>query len=198
LCILPVVRPWIGPPLTALRYVVYFRLVSWIKTSHMFSYYGASGPSTTSCLEEVRQVAVPYAVGRRDNYSVWSSLSECGTGDEVCPLQLTFYPDDAMPARCMSVCLPVCLLRNVRIAESEPYCHSILFVCLSVRSFRDLQPSTIDRSQPNLVGTCPRTGVSLFGSPVSHTLGARGKICKISPISNAYSCHCERDASCHI
>ena len=46
--------------------------------------------------------------------------------------------------------------------------------------------------------TCPRTRVSLFGSPVSHTLGARGKICKISPISNAYSCHCERDASCHM
>jgi len=65
-----------------------------------------------------------------------------------------------------------------------------LIVCLSVcRSFRDLQPTTIDRSQPNLVG--PRTRVSLFGSPISHTLGARGKIC-------AYSCHCERDASCHM
>jgi len=34
----------------------------------------------------------------------------------------------------LSVCLSsvVCLLRHVRIAESEPYCHSILFVCLSV------------------------------------------------------------------
>jgi len=66
------------------------------------------------------------------------------------------------------------ILCNVRIAESEPYCHSIcLSVCLDVcRSFRDLQPTTIDRSQPNLVG---RTRVSLFGSPVSHTLGARGK-----------------------
>jgi len=75
--------------------------------------------------------------------------------------------------------------------------------CLSIcRSFRDLQPTTIDRSQPNLVSrllyTCPRTRVSLFGSAVSHTLGARGKICKISPISNAYSCHCERDASFHM
>ena len=28
--------------------------------------------------------------------------------------------------------LQMCLLRHVRIAESEPYCHSILFVCLSV------------------------------------------------------------------
>ena len=46
--------------------------------------------------------------------------------------------------------------------------------------------------------TCPRTRVNLSGSPVSHTSGARGKICKISPISNAYSCHCERDASCHV
>ena len=41
----------------------------------------------------------------------------------------------------------------VTFAESETYCHSILFVCLDVcRSFRDLQPTTIDRSQPNLVG----------------------------------------------
>jgi len=49
-----------------------------------------------------------------------------------------------------SVCLSVCC---VTFAESEPYCHSILFVCLDVcRSFRDLQPTMIDRSQPNLVG----------------------------------------------
>jgi len=39
-----------------------------------------------------------------------------------------------------------------------PFC---LSVCLDVcRSFRDLQPATIDRSQPNLVGrSCPRTRV---------------------------------------
>jgi len=54
---------------------------------------------------------------------------------------------------CPSVCLSVCLLHHVRIAENEPYCHSILFVCLDVcRSFCNLQPTTIDRSQPNLVG----------------------------------------------
>jgi len=41
-----------------------------------------------------------------------------------------------------SVCLSVCC---VTFAESEPYCHSILFVCLDVcRSFHDLQPTTID------------------------------------------------------
>ena len=40
----------------------------------------------------------------------------------------------------------------VTFAESEPYCHSIVFVCLDVcQSFRDLQPTTIDRSQPNFV-----------------------------------------------
>ena len=82
----------------------------------------------------------------------------------------------------------------VTFAESEPYCHNIIPFCLSVcldvcRSFRDHQPTTIDRSQPNLVGrytvyTCPRTRVSLFGSHISHTFDARGKICKISPISN--------------
>ena len=75
----------------------------------------------------------------------------------------------------------------VTFAESEPYCHSILFVCLDVcRSFRDL-PTTIDRSQPNLVGryiyTCPRTRVSLFGSLSPILSVPEGKICKISPIS---------------
>ena len=45
-----------------------------------------------------------------------------------------------------------------RLAESGPYCCSRMFVCLYVcrpmyvrRSFLDLQPTTIDRSQPNLV-----------------------------------------------
>ena len=63
-----------------------------------------------------------------------------------------------------------------------PFC---LSVCLDVcRSFRDLQPTTIDRSQPT------RTRVSLFGSPISHTFGARGK--------NMQNLACERDASCHM
>jgi len=43
----------------------------------------------TLCLEEVRQVAV--SVGRRDNYSVSLSSSECATGGEVCYLQLTCF-----------------------------------------------------------------------------------------------------------
>ena len=75
--------------------------------------------------------------------------------------------------------MSACLLRHVRRVSLIviPFC---LSVCLDVcRSFRDLQPTTIDRSQPNLVGryirTCPRTRVSLFGSPVYHTLSARGK-----------------------
>ena len=45
--------------------------------------------SPTICLEWVRQVAVP--MGRQGNYSVWSSSSECGTGDEVCYLWLTCF-----------------------------------------------------------------------------------------------------------
>ena len=45
----------------------------------MFSYHEVNGPesSMTLCLERVCQVAVP--VGCQDNYSVWSSSSECGT-----------------------------------------------------------------------------------------------------------------------
>ena len=72
------------------------------------------------------------------------------------------------------------LLRHVRIAESEPYYHSILFVCLSgcvsviprPTAYHDWSITTKFGRQ---VYTCPRTRVSLFGSPVSHTLGARGK-----------------------
>jgi len=70
------------------------------------------------------------------------------------------------------------LLRHVCIAESEPYCHSILFVCLSVGHCTTYSlPRLIDHSQIWSAGiyTCPWTRVSLFGSPVSHTLGARGK-----------------------
>jgi len=106
-------------------------------------------------------------------------------------------PHDS-PSRCP-------LLRHVRIAESEPYCHSILFVCLSVgHSATYSLPRLIDHNQIWSAGTCgPRTRVSLFGSPVSHTLGARGKnvqnfaYFQRQPF-NAYSCHCERDASCHM
>ena len=72
--------------------------------------------------------------------------------------------------------LDVCLLRHIRVAESEPYCHSILFVCLSViprpTAYHDWSITTKFGRQ---VYTCPRTRVSLFGSPTSHTFGARGK-----------------------
>ena len=71
--------------------------------------------------------------------------------------------------------------------------------CLSVcRSFRDLQPTTIDRSQPNLSSDPWKP----FWIPVSHTFGAGGKnmqnfaYFQRQPF-NAFSCHCERDASCH-
>jgi len=57
-------------------------------------------------------------------------------------------------AMVVHVHLSVCLLHHVRIAESEPYCHSILFVCLSgcLSVIPWPMPTTIDRSQPNLVG----------------------------------------------
>jgi len=75
--------------------------------------------------------------------------------------------------------------------------HVCIPFCLSVcRSFRDLQPTTIDRSQPNLVGRSPDP-CKPFWIPSPILWVPEGKICKISPISNAYSCHCKRDASCH-
>jgi len=59
----------------------------------------------------------------------------------------------------------------VTFAESEPYCHSILFVWMCVGHYTTYSLSRlIDHNQ-----ICPRTRVSLFGSPISHTFGARGK-----------------------
>jgi len=78
----------------------------------------------------------------------------------------------------------------VTFAESEPYCHSILSVCLSVwmsvgHSATYSLPRLIDHNQI-------WTRVSLFGYPIFHTFGLpEEKIC-------AYSCHCERDASFHM
>jgi len=49
------------------------------------------------------------------------------------------------------VVIDVNLACCVTFAQSEPYCHSILFVCLSVIP-RPTAYTTIDRSQPHLVG----------------------------------------------
>ena len=85
-----------------------------------------------------------------------------------CVCYLTFFPLCSMiwsscdwlpsPGRggcikqccCLSVCLSVAS-RSQRVSLIViPFC---LSVCLDVcRSFRDLQPTMIDRSQPNLVG----------------------------------------------
>jgi len=54
----------------------------------MFSAQLAESSTTTLCLEEVRQVAVP--VGRQDNCIVWLSSSERGAEGEICCLQLTY------------------------------------------------------------------------------------------------------------
>jgi len=78
------------------------------------------------------------------------------------------------------ICLSVCLLRHVSQRVSlivVPGClFGCLFVCLSVipwpTAYHDWSITTKFGMQ---VHTCPRTRVSLFGSPVSHTLGSRWK-----------------------
>jgi len=82
----------------------------------------------------------------------------------------------------------IALLRHVRRQWALLSFHSVcLSVCLDVcRSFRDLQPTTIDRSQPNLVGRY----ISVLGPKplwipyLPYFRWQEGKICKISPISN--------------
>jgi len=85
----------------------------------------------------------------------------------------------------LSVCLSVAS-RSQRVSLIViPFC---LSVCLSViprpTAYHDWSITTIFGRQ---VYTCPQTRVSLFGSPISHTSGARGKDMQ----NFAYrSCHC--------
>jgi len=71
-------------------------------------------------------------------------------------------------------------------------------VCLDVcRSFHDLQlyhDWSIRTKFGRQVYTCPRPRVSLFGPPVSHTLGARGKNMQ----NFAYFQHASRSQGCHL
>jgi len=77
--------PWLGPPLAALWYVMYFRFYGWRHILITWTQWAES--STTLCLEEVCQGAVP--VGCQDHISGWSSSLECGTGVKVCYLRLS-------------------------------------------------------------------------------------------------------------
>jgi len=78
------------------------------------------------------------------------------------------------PYGSMALCPSVCLLRHVRREWALLLFH--LFVCLSViprpTAYHDWSITTKFGRQ---VYTCPRTRVSLFGSHISHTFGARGK-----------------------
>ena len=97
-----------------------------------------------------------------------------------------------------SLCLSVCLLRHVRREWALLSFHSVcLSGCLSVI------PRPTAYHDWSITTKFGRTRVSLFGSRISHTFGARGKnmqnfaYFQRQPF-NAYSCHCERDASCYI
>ena len=69
-----------------------------------------------------------------NNIAVWRALSQYFCFQAVIPA-LRVIQDSGyrhvLKLRGLCVGLCVCVLRHVRIAESEPYCHSILFVCLS-------------------------------------------------------------------
>jgi len=58
--------PWLGPPLTALRYVMYFRFCGWHHIFTPWDQWARIKHAVGLCLEEVRQVEVP--VGRQHNY----------------------------------------------------------------------------------------------------------------------------------
>ena len=71
-----------------------------------------------------------------------------------------------------------------RLAESGPYFHSRMFVCLSViRRPTAYHDWSITTKFDTHVHTCPCTGVSLFGS-LAPILELGAKICKFSPTDN--------------
>ena len=99
-----------------------------------------------------------------------------------------FLPHDALQCKArycyhMSSVRPSVASRSQRVSLVViPFC---LSVCLDVcPSFRNLQPTTIDQSQPNLVGRVLGP-LSAFLDPLSPILSVpEGKICKISSVSN--------------
>jgi len=113
----------------------------------------------------------------------------------------TYRPTDGIGDRCI-----VSSLQRVSLIVI-PFC---LSVWMSVgHSVTYSLPRLIDHNQIWSVlvweiGDPKRlTRVNFFGSPISHTFGSRGKnmqnfaYFQWQPF-NAYSCHCERDASCHM
>jgi len=98
----------------------------------------------------------------------------------LCPIDAIFkvsQPSDYQPSDTLQWMAVVTLLRHVRIAESEPYCHSILFVCLSVgHSATYSLPRLTDHNHIWSAGIYLSSDpCKPFWIPVSHTLGARGK-----------------------
>jgi len=82
---------------------------------------------------------------------------------------------DLSPSPSVGLCVCVCCVTFALL----PFHSVCLSGCLSViprpTAYHDWSITTKFGRQ---VCTCPRTRVSLFGSPISHTFGARGKICK--------------------
>jgi len=125
---------------------------------------------SAQCYSERHHFTFWLKFGLRPNFSSVRGLAKAKSKSEVTHCtELLRMPLPQTPHRHLTVfCVTLCrspliitlvLLRHVR--GSEPYCHSIMFVCLSVcRSFRDVQPTTIDRSQPNLVGILPLMNLS--------------------------------------
>jgi len=105
---------------------------------------------------------------------------------------------------CLSILL-YCIFCCVTFAGSEPYCHSILFVSMSVgHSTTYSLPRLIDHNQVWSAGIYLSSDpCKPFWIPISHTFGVRGKNMQNFAYFQqqpfiTYSCHCERDASCHM
>jgi len=107
------------------------------------------------------------------------------------------------------MCRPSLLMYCVTFAESGPYCHSILFVCLSVwmsvsHSATYSLPRLIDHNQICLAGiylsSDPCKPFWIPYLPYFWCQMEKYAKFRLFPTAAfyAYSCHCERDALCHM
>ena len=75
--------PWLGSPLTALQYVMYFRFCGWRR---VFTWANGQNQETTHIFRRVRQVAAPVRLHSMLRCYVWPSSPDGSTGGKVCHL----------------------------------------------------------------------------------------------------------------
>jgi len=100
--VLMLIWPWLGPPLTALRFIMYFRFCRWRLVLH-------NGPYGASCVLNGERMALTLLHWFQSNFTQWWKtnmtmsrglhiLGELRTRGEVCCLSMSCYN---IPVTCL-------------------------------------------------------------------------------------------------